>query len=286
MSCHATEAGGCGVTTDIVPAFSRVVCPLDGGEAAERAVPSALDLAEGFDASIELFSAVEDAHLVARRRRYLERIVDACASQTTRDMSVNVVVDPHAPRALADRSGDEAAVTVMTTSSQPLLHVGYLGSAAERTVREASNPTLLLGPHNTVRLRDVERVVVPCDGSPLSEGIIDDARCWADRLGVPLWLVSCVDPMVTRHPAFEPAAESGQLRRLALEHGAQWEILHGPDPAKAIARWAGPALVAMTTHGRSGFSRLTVGSVTTAVTRWASGPVLVANRRRSLQSIV
>lgn len=275
----------CGDATRAEPAFSRVVCPLDGGAAAERAVPSALDVADRFGASVELFSAVEDPHLVARRRRYLDDLVEGCGSATGREMFVNVVVDPHAPRALAERSNDDAVVTVMTTSSQPLLHAGYLGSAAERTAREASNATLLIGPRNTVRLGDVDRVVVPCDGSPLSEGILVDARSWADRLGVPMWIVSNVDPATTRHPAFRPAAESNLLRRLATEHDAQWEVLHGPDTAKAIAQWAGTGLIAMTTHGRSGFSRLTVGSVTTAVTRWASGPVLVANRRRSLRSI-
>ena len=76
------------------------------------------------------------------------------------------------------------------------------------------------------------------------------------------------------------ATEPGYVRRLATEVGAEWEVLHGPDPAKAIVQWAGSALIAMTTHGRSGLSRITIGSVTTAVTRWATGPVLVANRRQ------
>ncbi len=259
-----------------------VVCPLNGNPSAERALPSAFDAAALFDAELTLFSAVVDSHMVGRRRDYLDLLGAQRRCSGAHLPLSDVVVDPHAPRAIAERSASPSVLTVMATSSQPLLHTGYIGSAAERTTREAFNPSLLVGPHNKTRLCDVDRVVVACDGSQLSESALPHARTWADRLDVELWVITSLSPRDLDGSGYSSAAEPTYVRRLAKRFDAQWEVLHGPDPAKAIVQWAGPSLIAMTSHGRNGLSRLTVGSVTTAVTRWATGPVLVANSRRAL----
>lgn len=253
-----------------------VVCPLNSQPDAERALPTAVDAGRLLGAPIRLFSAVEDQHLVARRDDYLATV--AAAHNIPGDTaSRTVIVDPHAPRAIAEIAASPNVFTVMATSNSPLLHSGYVGSAAERVTRDAQNPVLLCGPHSTVRLGDVERVVVPCDGSPLSERVIDEAAAWARRLGVDLWIVTSISPNDASRAGYAPQSESSYVHRLAEPVGAQWEVLHGADPAKTIVGWAGNALIAMTTHGRTGLRRLTVGSVTVAVTRWSSAPVLVSN---------
>jgi nucleotide-binding universal stress UspA family protein len=259
-----------------------VVCPLNSSPGAERAVPSAFDAAALLGAHLEFFSALEDVHIVERRRAYLQQIGEQQPSSDAIAPTINVVVDAHAPRAIAQRSAAADVVTVMATSSQPLLHTGYIGSAAEKVSRDAFNPTLLIGPHNDTRLSDVDRVVVPCDGSHLSEGILHDARRWADLLGIDLWVVTSISPRDLKKAGFDANTEPNYVRRIAAQVDAEWEVLHGPDPAKTIVKWAGDALIAMTTHGRSGLSRITVGSVTAATTRWATGPVLVANSQQSL----
>ena len=56
------------------------------------------------------------------------------------------------------------------------------------------------------------------------------------------------------------------------------ELLAGGDPAKEITAYASANavdLIAMTTHGRTGFRRLALGSVAEAVMRHARVPVLV-----------
>lgn len=259
---------------------TTVVCPLTGNPPAERALPSAVDVADLLGASLELFSAVEDPHMVKDRVAYLETIDTRSRDSATGRALVEVVVDPHAPRAISERSAASDSMTVMATSSQPLMHVGYIGSAAERVARDAHNPVLLVGPHNTTRLRDVEQVVVPCDGSALSEAVLLEAAGWAKRLDLDLWVVTSLNPRKTKRTQDRPVSETNYVRRLAEPVNAQWEVLHGSDPAKTIVQWAGSALIVMTTHGRSGLSRLTVGSVTAGVTRWASGPVLVSNGKQ------
>lgn len=61
---------------------------------------------------------------------------------------------------------------------------------------------------------------------------------------------------------------------------AGWDVLHDTDPARAlVAMAASPStptgLLVMATHGRSGWDRLRLGSVTVATVHAASVPVLV-----------
>ena len=88
----------------------------------------------------------------------------------------------------------------------------------------------------------------------------------------------------------EPGSGSGTkgdwiyLRRVA-EHlqkergvSANWDVLHGKDAARAIVDYAAlvrGALIAMTTHGRTGLARALMGSVTNEVVHEARSPVVV-----------
>lgn len=254
---------------------TQVVCPLDGSDAAERALPSARTAAALLGAQLHLFSAVEDPHEAGRRTSYLDATA-ALGSQVNGPAAhIEVVSEAHAPRALGERATSADVLTVMATSTNPLIHNGYVGSAAEAVVRRSGHPVMLVGPHATIGLGDITKVVVPIDGSPESESIVPAAAAWAKIVDAPLWLVTVISAKDQRTSGWSVEAESNAIRRLAEPLGAQWDVLHGDDPADTIVEWANGALIAMTTHGRSGFSRLRFGSVTTDVARSAQGPVLV-----------
>lgn len=190
------------------------------------------------------------------------------------DPVAEVVVDPHAPQAIAQWALDERVAVVMASSGRTLLHPGYIGSAAEYVVRHAANPVLILGPCNHTRLADVSRVVAACDGSPVSEQVLPDAARLSDELGVALWIVTALgleQPLLTG----SSEQESNYVRRLATGLAAEWDVLHGANPAQSIVDWEPSAMIAMTTHGHGGFRRLRLGSVTAAVIRHATGPLLI-----------
>ena len=258
-------------------AVTNVLCPLDGSTQAERALPSAIDAAQLFDIPLTVLSAVEDQHLVGRRSEYLEATVADSPAM------VEVVINPHPPRAIVERAGNDSLV-VMATSTQPLIHHGYLGSAAEAVVRDRELPTLLVGPRTQARLKSVERTVACCDGSQLSELSLDIANDWADQLDNEQWVVT-VAPPAYGSDLREPAPASNYVRGLAEKVDSQWEVLHGADAARSIASWADRSLVVMTSHGRTGWSRLKMGSVTTATVRWAAGPVLVSGGHPSIADV-
>src|SRR5690606_37813099 len=107
------------------------------------------------------------------------------------------------------------------------------------------------------------------------------AARWSEALDLPLWLVTVVDPAAAAEAAAEgDLVEAAHLAAVAADHAgvAGWDVLHGRDPAAALADHAGGgdvALLVMATHGCTGWDRLRLGSVTVATVRRSPVPVLV-----------
>lgn len=135
----------------------------------------------------------------------------------------------------------------------------------------------------------MKRLLVPLDGSPLAETIIPVAEEWAKEEEAEVILLRAV---LARHvpggdniEAQVRAVEEGEaylqavadrLERRGLERvrRAVWY----DEPAAAIGHAVARDdvdLIAMATHGRSGLSRLLLGSVAAGVLRSASVPVLL-----------
>ena len=119
------------------------------------------------------------------------------------------------------------------------------------------------------------RVVVPLDGSPVAESIIPFIADIAGPLDMEIVLLRVVTPVAVQAGAPVPgviqdevAAKTTEARDYLARVAPVHEIL-------AATRECVANLIAMTTHGRSGLSRLIFGSVAEAVLRLADIPVLV-----------
>ena len=164
---------------------------------------------------------------------------------------------------------------------------GVFGSVAEDVIRRGDGPIVLVGPSvNGAGRQPFEELIVCLDGSPLADAILSVAMLLARDLELAVWLISVIDPAVpvdVDASSGEDVSESARLQRLArdLESAGvsvNWEVLHERDPASSIARFAGTRpspLLALTTHGRGGLSRLTAGSVAMSVVHKAECPVVV-----------
>jgi nucleotide-binding universal stress UspA family protein len=134
-------------------------------------------------------------------------------------------------------------------------------------------------------------VLVPLDGSPLSEQALPTAIEIARRARAKLRIVrvhemppETVDGTDLRWLGEQTRADATRYleslaERLHREHAIEvsTELLEAA-PATAIcdaASRAGADLIVMTTHGRSGLSRLWLGSVAEGVARHATIPVLL-----------
>lgn len=144
-----------------------------------------------------------------------------------------------------------------------------------------------------------ETVVVPLDGSELSEVALPYAEELAGRLGSAIKLVYVSDSMDSQYQhmrQFYLDKVADNIKHEAAKHipaGEKREakvtatVLIG-NPAEEIVGYAdkeGAGLIVMATHGRSGLGRWALGSVADKVVRSASQPVALIRAKEARPDI-
>lgn len=138
------------------------------------------------------------------------------------------------------------------------------------------------------------KVVVPLDGSELSERSLPYARLVAGALSIPVQLVEAFNilpaaapiagaALATQRMLEEAQAQSEQyLDRMRNELRGQGYVATATAlpgaPSQAIIDWVGDdpdALVVMSTHGRGGIARWALGSVADKVLHSVPNPMLL-----------
>ena len=129
-------------------------------------------------------------------------------------------------------------------------------------------------------------IVVPLDGSTLSEEALSLARQLAWTLGGTLELVHVVEPVPLLDLLVSDRYGEAERYLARVAEGVagvvpvRIRVLDG-DPVTELLRCAHQApdtVIVMSTHGRSGLPRLLLGSVADKVLRGASVPVVVVRR--------
>jgi nucleotide-binding universal stress UspA family protein len=135
----------------------------------------------------------------------------------------------------------------------------------------------------------IDTMLVPLDGSELAEQALAKALEFAEGGEPTLLLVRAAE--ASTWPGVDPTDEQVRVVHDAEQYldavranlaakgfrKVETSVWYGP-PASAIleaARVAKADLIVMTTHGRSGFGRLILGSVAEAVVRGTSIPILL-----------
>ncbi len=263
------------------PNVSELIVPLDGRDASVRAVPVAGRIAARLGLGVRLFAAANGNG--SDMEEWLQSVADSHLSG--KEVTTEVVAGGEPVTAIVNAAG-EGGMVCMATAASLLPHQGHIGSVAEGVTREMKRPVILVGPEMEVSPgANTTRLVVPVDGSPLSEAILPVAADLAVALDVPAWVVTVVSPSIesSSHMGVDAVTIGvGYLRRLAGQirdsHNidAEYEVLHRDDPAEAIVDFTGDdGTVVMTTHGRSGLSRLFGGSVATGVVADSKRAVIV-----------
>jgi len=253
--------------------FTDIVVPLDGSPTAERALEPARRLAGQAAVPLLLVSRVLPGEAAARRS-YLARVVERLATEV--DVGALVVDRESIPDAIVGELEPGSLLCISSHGRGGVVR-GVLGSVTEAVLRTIEHPALVVGPHagGPGVLRG--RIVACVDGSPESERAVAPAQRWAAAFDLPLWLVEVMDPH-----ALLDRDDAGHVIELArrTDDVRGWDVLHGRSAPRALADLAASetdpvALLVMATHGRTGWSRLRLGSVTTATVHAAGVPVLV-----------
>ena len=144
----------------------------------------------------------------------------------------------------------------------------------------------------------LRRIVVPLDGSPLAEAVLEPATQLGGLLGAEFILYRAVvvlPPMHLPYPAVMLVPEQTEVTSVLEQQAAQYldDLAKGlrarglhvetavevtTDPVAALSTWSerhGADLIALATHGHGGATRLLLGSVADKLLRSASVPLFV-----------
>ena len=310
--------------------YSKVIVPLDGSDLSEQSLPYAELIAKSLDVPIELVQAydilppsllggsnrqgVVSALEEGSRARALVSMENQRRRLEGDGLSVNLVAQrgPAADVIVAVAGAEPTALVVMSTHGRGGISRWVMGSVTDKVLHTIPNPMLIvranvLGP--AAPESSLRSVVVPLDGSPLSELAIPHAISVAGALSAGITVLR-ITPSEDQYrtqlnlalpemgtgtlPDFDmaspdeltadDAAEASDYlddvrnrMRIDHAHGVATEHQVNDNIAQTIIERASaqPSLVAMTTHGRSGVGRMVLGSVTDRVIRHSNLPVLV-----------
>jgi len=208
-----------------------------------------------------------------------------------------------AHRLLVETAGQVGADLMVVGPSESPWLAKVLGSTADRVLRKATCPVLVV--RDELRL-PLQRVLLPVDLSPLSAEAFEAGLRFLVSIGdgappvaEALFMMTEFDRQALSPRATETAVEKlavQELERLVTLHsaGVPWKIEalveSGYVDSGILERieTSKPDLVLLGTHGRSGFERFLLGSVASTVVRQSASNVLVippqAARRESAET--
>ena len=295
--------------------YKKILVPLDGSATAEAVLTYVHAFAAGFNTGVELVSVIDigamTTHLAPDRVRHLDSIVASeekkCSSylaniaerlapsptecRTVRGTPAEIILE-------ATQNKERDTLIAMATHGRSGAKRWLLGSVAEKVLRGANSPLFLVraAAAKSTPQGIIDSMVVPLDGSPLAEQILPTVCRWARALDIEVTLLRAFEFPAAAYigsevylPDYDAMREEARQAAAAyLKEKEEFLVGEGVrtvsilttegSAADAIithAQTAPGALIAMSTHGRSGVQRWLLGSVTEKVVRHADDPVLV-----------
>lgn len=261
--------------------FRNVLIALDGSALSERSIPWVRVLAG--DAKVHLVRAIEpaytgDLHLAGVLRELEERAgeyLEGVASGFDPRGKIVVRQGSAAPVILDVAEEVSADLIALTTRGGSSLYRRVFGGTTEKLIHASEVPLLVVPPveGQSVPTR-IERLLVPLDGSEVSEMILPIARQVASEQKSDIIVVHVEVPGLGRMPESRLREVVSSLQLAGLK--AETAVGQG-DPRSEILRLVretGANIVVMASHGYGAFQRMLLGSTASNVIRESPVPVL------------
>jgi len=242
--------------------------------------------------------------VVAQQQRAARAYLDEVAQRVpdpSHGVRTELVVGEAGPEIVGSAERVHADLIALATHGRSGIGRWLHGSVAEAVLHATTTPLLLLRPAVTrpAAPLGVQRLVVPLDGSPLAEMGLPVAEELACTLGVPIVLLRVVE-MVGLAFASDPLSGTfvddqavlevlrdgarayldglaDRIKQRSAGVAVKIEVVIGSAAESITARAdeeAGSLLV-LTTHGRTGWRAMFLGSVARRVALQAGMPVVV-----------
>lgn len=297
--------------------YQSVLIPLDGSPVAERVLAHIERMISPRETSIILlyvlelqkyYTATSPAVLASfdseRWRQDAQGYLDRVAGEL-REMGFRVrphVIEGDVATSICDvAEAQEIDLIAMTTHGRTGATRWVLGSVADRVVRSAKQPVLLVRTETAVSAKGgIQRILVPLDGSDLAELALPQAQQLAQEKNAEILTLRVIEPVedIALYTAggteilaeastldLEGSAEeylkSVQQRLYTAGVTSRFTLIRG-RPAETIldvAQAEEVDLIVMSTHGRSGLSRWVYGSVADKVLHGTQHPLLLIRAR-------
>lgn len=280
--------------------FERILVPLDGSEQAEMALPYGISVAQAFGSEIDVVAVggAEEKGFERIFRAYLERVAAAVEAEGVRAKALFLYGNP-AEETVDYARKNAIGLVVMATHGRSGIARWVMGSVAEKIVRNSVTPVLLINAKLYQKRQPSEvkftRILVPLDGSTLGSVALPFAEELARKMRAEIKLLHIPLPPYRLAGAGEldfsfPEQFIEDMKKGATEYlsktsaevkgkgiAVSAEIVEGlaDEVIASYARDKKADLVAMSTHGRGGLSRLVFGSVMDRVLHSLDVPVLV-----------
>ena len=296
--------------------YTRILIPLDGSKTAEKVLPYARFLATRLKLPVELLAVVDIAematHMSAEKARYLDTMVEDTVRNSghyLREVAGTfpgadtkcTVEKGKAEQVIIERAAmDKGTFVTMATHGRSGINRWLLGSVAEKVLRGATNPLLLIRATDEAKTdgeTSVKSLMVPLDGSELAESVLSTVAELAKTLKLEVILFRAyhipynvygaedyyyganIEELLAgvRDEACEYLEKKVQeLKKLGVEKvSCVAKEGFSADEIIKMGRDTPDNLIAMCSHGRSGAKRWVLGSVTETVVRHSDNPVLV-----------
>jgi len=240
--------------------------------------------------------AYEEKH-AEEQRKYLGTKAAALQSELPGVKVSSSLLEGYVTEALERKAKEiNAKLVIMTTHGRTGVSRAWIGSVADSLVRHSRFPLLVIRPledGKTFPSPRFQHFLVPLDGSPIGEQLLEPTVELGHALGARFTLLHVVAPHVTVGARVSPLPAGHLKERLEKAEvylAAVTERLRGEGveaeplieshfaPARAILKTAEARdvdLIAIATHGYTGVKRAILGSVTDKVLRAAKWPLLL-----------
>jgi len=291
--------------------FGRILVPLDGSAASEAVLyqaerllcgrKSEVLLFHGWDADSPAFATLEAAE------DYLKSIQERLSSEGAQVLRRIVRKGPLTETLLETIERERVSLVALSSHGRETSSRAGVADPVESLLKGSPVPIFVARAYRPggdgdplpaeCEAPSIRRILVPLDGSSTCESVMPYARELGQLLGA-LIVILHVSPEQNAEPGnflgsrfsgrplgpppgtdASPAERIEYAARTFSAAGLETMTLNlGGDPVTAILDFARPSavdLVAMTTHGRTGLSKLLMGSVAEKVLKEAILPTLL-----------
>lgn len=292
---------------DIWGMYDEILFPTDGSDGAKTVFNHVLDIADEHDARVRVLNVADtNRHSVLRKRGDVvdvlrkegKRIVDD-AAERARERGVSViteVVQGEPYTTIVDYAESFGVdLIVMPTHGRQGLKRFLLGSTTDKVVRRADTPVLTIKPDGDFHVDYPYRsVLVPTDGSECATAALSTGVDVVKADDAALHLLSVID-VTSLSVDLRSDIQIGFLEENAkqiLEDASGFAENSGVEPVSETVEYGASVhkailsyiddhdinLVVVGTHGRTGFDRYVLGSVTEYLVRTSPIPVLTVRK--------